>query len=88
MAQSLGFSVSSGTTAAASSVFDTPSPVNRTGQGLGLGYGTGQGHVAAGASGVPVGNRWVYEKMGRRGEGLRWTPGRNSLFSPMKGQLN
>ena len=86
MAQSLGFSVSSDATVSPqrNSIFDTPSPKNRTGQGLGLGYGSASG-AAVGPSGVPVGNRWVYEKMGRRGEGLRWTPGRNSVFSPMKG---
>lgn len=87
MAQSLGFSVQSGTTVSPqSSIFNTPSPKNRTGQGLGLGYGNAGG--AVGPSGVPVGNRWVYEKMGRRGEGLRWTPGRNNVFSPIKGQVN
>lgn len=87
MAQSLGFSVWSDTTVSPqNSIFNTPSPKNRTGQGLGLGYGNASG--AVGPSGVPMGNRWVYEKMGRRGEGLRWTPGRNSVFSPVKGQVN
>lgn len=86
MAQSLGFSVQSAVTASQNSCPGTPSPKNRTGQGLGLGYGSASG--AVGPSGMPVGNRWVYEKMGRRGEGLRWTPGRNNIFSPIKGQVN
>ena len=41
-----------------------------------------------GASGVPVGNRWIYDKMGRRGEGFRWTPERNQFLSPIKGQIS
>ncbi|KAF8446760.1 hypothetical protein BGX38DRAFT_1270917 [Terfezia claveryi] len=54
----------------------------------GLGIGLRQCEWGGGAKWCADGNRWVYEKMGRRGEGLRWTPGRNSVFSPVKGQVN
>ncbi|KAF8430159.1 nuclear pore complex component-domain-containing protein [Tirmania nivea] len=84
MAQSLGFSVHTSMASSQNSI-SSPSPKNRTGQGLGLGYGNAS--AAVGPSGLPVGNRFVYEKMGERGEELRWIP-RNSIFSPLKGQMN
>jgi len=81
LGNSLGFSIRSGVSSTNSALLNTPSPPSR---GLDPGYGS----IAVGSSGVPVGNRWVYEKMGRRGEGLAWTPGRNNIFSPIKGHVN
>lgn len=83
MGQSLGFSVQSGSTASLhNSILDSPSPPNRTGQGLALGYGYANA-TGVGGSGLPLGNRWVYEKMGRKGEASRLS-GRNSVMSPWK----
>ncbi|KAI5799228.1 nuclear pore complex component-domain-containing protein [Peziza echinospora] len=81
---SLGFSVHAGTSSPLSgSIFNTPSPINRLAGGSGATSAFG-----AGGSSVPVGGRWVYEKLGRRGEGMRFSPSKNSLYainSPTRG---